>query len=126
MSSPRNRRGRALRLLRGKTELVTIKANMTTMGTQIRRIGNGFVIAVLIGAACAAVATPAAAEVVGHSASARTTREFAAQSSRPRVTIYPRHQQLSANSVRQCRAQYVKEYRPSGTVIVPRVQCWWE
>jgi hypothetical protein len=92
------------------------------MGTQMRRIGNGFVMAVLIGAACTAVATPAAAELVR----VRATHEFAAQSSRPRVTIYPRHQQLSANSVRQCRAQYVKEYRPSGTVIVPRMQCWWE
>jgi hypothetical protein len=122
MNSLRNRRGRGLRIIRGKIEPVTIKADIRAMGTQMRRIGNGFVMAVLIGAACAAVATPAAAEVAG----ARTTHELAAQSSRPRVTIYPRHQQLSANSVRQCRAQYVKEYRPSGTVIVPRMQCWWE
>jgi hypothetical protein len=95
---------------------------MMTMGTQMRRIGNGFVVAALIGAAFTAIAAPAAAEVVG----TRSTHEFAAQSSRPRVTIYPRHQQLTANSVRQCRAQLVKEYRPSGTVIVPRMLCWWE
>lgn len=87
----------------------------------MRRIGSGFVVAVLVGAAFA-VATPASAESV----SARTTHEFAAQSSRPRVTIYPRRQRLSANSVRQCRSQLVKEYRPSGTVIVPKTQCWWE
>ena len=101
----------------------------------------------LAGIALAAVAvavmvTPAAAEFFGckdpkvtvrnyggassHYASARTTHEFAAQSSRPRVTISPRRQQLSSNSVRQCRSQLVKEYRPSGTVIVPRMQCWWE
>jgi hypothetical protein len=95
-----------------------------------------------MGAVIASVATPAAAEFFGckdpkvtvryyggaanHYASARTTREFAAQSSRPRITIYPRHRQLSANSVRQCRAQLVKEYRPSGTVIVPHMTCWWE
>src|SRR6266850_671720 len=28
--------------------------------------------------------------------------------------------------VRQCSARLVQEYRPSGTVIVPRMQCWWE
>jgi hypothetical protein len=28
--------------------------------------------------------------------------------------------------VRQCDAQLVQEYRPSGTVIVPVTRCWWE
>jgi hypothetical protein len=28
--------------------------------------------------------------------------------------------------VRQCTAKLVEEHRPSGTVIVPRMQCWWE
>jgi|SRR5437016_5146995 len=28
--------------------------------------------------------------------------------------------------VRQCEARLLQEYRPSGTVIVPRMQCWWE
>jgi hypothetical protein len=59
-------------------------------------------------------------------ASARTTHEFAAQSARLRITIYPRRMQVTRNSVRQCRASLVKEYRVSGTVIVPRMQCWWE
>jgi hypothetical protein len=27
--------------------------------------------------------------------------------------------------VRECNAELVPEYRPSGTVIVPRMQCWW-
>jgi hypothetical protein len=56
----------------------------------------------------------------------RTTHEFAAQSSRPRITIHPRRTRLSQNSVRQCRSRLVKEYRVSGTVIVPHMQCWWE
>jgi hypothetical protein len=30
------------------------------------------------------------------------------------------------NSVRQCEAHYVQEFRQAGTVIVPRVHCWWE
>lgn len=29
------------------------------------------------------------------------------------------------NSQRVCNARYVQEYRPSGTVIVPRVNCYW-
>jgi hypothetical protein len=60
------------------------------------------------------------------SANARSTYELLAQSKRPRVTIYPRRKYASRNSVRQCRATLVKEYRLSGTVIVPRMQCWWE
>ena len=64
--------------------------------------------------------------VLSDSRSSLFTHEFAAQSSRPRVTIYPRRTQLSRNSVRQCRASLVKEYRVSGTVIVPRMHCWWE
>ena len=59
-------------------------------------------------------------------ASARYTHELAAQTTRPRVTIYPRKHRLSSNSVRQCRATLVKEYRISGTVIVPRTTCWWQ
>lgn len=97
-------------------------------------------LAALLGSAL--VVTPAAAEFFGckdpkvsvryvggaanHYASAGAPHEFAAQSSRPRITIYPRRAQLSPNSVRQCRAQLVKEYRVSGTVIVPRTTCWWE
>ena len=30
------------------------------------------------------------------------------------------------NAVRQCVANYVQEFRPSGTVIVPRMRCWWQ
>lgn len=30
------------------------------------------------------------------------------------------------NSVRQCVAHYEQEFRPAGTVIVPRMHCWWE
>src|SRR5712691_7141073 len=28
-------------------------------------------------------------------------------------------------AVRQCRAWLAQEFRPSGTVIVPRMSCWW-
>ena len=38
--------------------------------------------------------------------------------------VYPRYDP-GPNAVRVCNATYVQEYRPSGTVIVPRVSCRW-
>ena len=38
--------------------------------------------------------------------------------------VYPRYFPGS-NAVRDCTATYVQEYRPSGTVIVPRMHCFW-
>jgi hypothetical protein len=54
--------------------------------------------------------------------SSRTTHEFAAQS-RPRITIVPRP---GPNSKRHCQSWLVTEYRVSGTVIVPKMRCWWD
>jgi hypothetical protein len=52
-----------------------------------------------------------------------------------RLRIYPRYQAEpdgvypryfpGQNAVRECTATYVQEYRPSGTVIVPRMNCYW-
>jgi hypothetical protein len=52
-----------------------------------------------------------------------------------RLRIYPRYQAEpdgvypryfpGQNAVRECNATYVQEYRPSGTVIVPRMNCYW-
>jgi len=38
--------------------------------------------------------------------------------------VYPRYYP-GPNAVRDCSATYVQEYRPSGTVIVPRMSCYW-
>jgi hypothetical protein len=38
--------------------------------------------------------------------------------------VYPRYYP-GRNAVRDCTATYVQEYRPSGTVIVPRMSCYW-
>jgi hypothetical protein len=38
--------------------------------------------------------------------------------------VYPRYYP-GRNAVRECNAHYVQEYRPSGTVIVPRMNCFW-
>jgi hypothetical protein len=38
--------------------------------------------------------------------------------------VYPRYYP-GRNAVRECNATYVQEYRASGTVIVPRMNCAW-
>jgi hypothetical protein len=38
--------------------------------------------------------------------------------------VYPRYYP-GPNAVRECTATYVQEFRPSGTVIVPRMSCFW-
>ncbi|KJC61374.1 hypothetical protein UP10_07430 [Bradyrhizobium sp. LTSPM299] len=35
------------------------------------------------------------------------------------------HYNPGPNAVRSCTATYVQEYRPSGTVITPRMNCYW-
>ena len=52
---------------------------------------------------------------------------------RPRVRIYQQGDDRGVspsynpgpNAVRECSANYVQEYRPSGTVITPRLNCYW-
>jgi hypothetical protein len=38
--------------------------------------------------------------------------------------VYP-HYNPGPDAVRVCNAHYVQEFRPSGTVIVPRMSCYW-
>ncbi len=38
--------------------------------------------------------------------------------------VYPRYNP-GPNAVRDCTATYVQEHRPSGTVITPRMNCYW-
>ena len=58
-----------------------------------------------------------------------TIEEFSAQSRKilhrttRRVRIY--RNVPGPNAVRVCNAHYEQEYRPSGTVIVPRMTCYW-
>lgn len=51
---------------------------------------------------------------------------------RPRVRIYREDERgvypsyhPGSGAVRDCVAHYVQEFRPSGTVIVPRMNCHW-
>lgn len=42
-----------------------------------------------------------------------------------RLRVYREHGYLPPNAVRTCNAWYEQEFRPSGTVIVPRMRCRW-
>ncbi len=90
-------------------------------------------------AACSLLAPGAEAQVTSQSArtaQARTAEPFA-QPVRPprRIRVYPRYlaepdgvyprYNPGPNAVRVCNASYVQEFRPSGTVIVPRMTCVW-
>jgi hypothetical protein len=44
-----------------------------------------------------------------------------------RIRVYPLPQSYPGpNAVRECTSWIAPEYRPSGTVIVPKMHCWWE
>jgi hypothetical protein len=40
---------------------------------------------------------------------------------RPRIRVTPDPRSFK----RDCVAWYEQEWRPSGTVVVPRMRCWW-
>jgi hypothetical protein len=93
-------------------------------------------LAILAGCALAAisVATNSPVEAqgtsvrAGQSAIAAPSIEVSAQSRRrPRtqLRIYRERAYLPPNAVRACDAWYEQEFRPSGTVIVPRMRCRW-
>jgi hypothetical protein len=55
-----------------------------------------------------------------------------ARKRRPRVRIYREDERgvypsynPGSDAVRDCTAHYVQEFRPSGPVIVPRMNCYW-
>jgi hypothetical protein len=45
---------------------------------------------------------------------------------RTRLRVTPlRRAPLDRRAYRQCQDWYETEHRPSGTVIVPKMRCWW-
>jgi hypothetical protein len=60
---------------------------------------------------------PAAAETAPGATAAPS--DVSAQR-RPRIRVYP-----GRLLYRECTFRLVQEWRPSGTVIVPRQRCWW-
>src|ERR1700683_2629603 len=70
-----------------------------------------------------AQATPSAAETSRHVRPRTRIRVYPTYETGP-DGVYPRYNP-GPNAVRECSATYVREYRPSGTVIVPRMSCFW-
>ena len=91
----------------------------------------------LIAAAMSLLTAPRADAATDTSASNVATRvatEMSAQQRRrPRVRIYRSIDERGvfpqyfpgSNAVRDCTVNYVQEFRPSGTVIVPNMKCAW-
>jgi hypothetical protein len=85
----------------------------------------GLFLALPVGAHAASVGKEASG-----AATKLTAEEFSAQSRQiirrtRRVPIYGGSHYLSPNAVRICNVHYEQEYRPSGTVIFPRMHCYW-
>jgi hypothetical protein len=77
---------------------------------------------ILLAAAVAVLAvTPAAAEPTVKTRETAASSDVSAQSRpRARLRVYP-----GRLLYRDCDFKLVQEWRPSGTVIVPRQRCWW-
>jgi hypothetical protein len=77
--------------------------------------------------------SPAAAQSTGargvdHATAAQPIEATAQQRRRRAPTqlrVYRDRAYLPPNAVRTCDAWYEQEFRPSGTVIVPRMRCRW-
>jgi hypothetical protein len=94
-------------------------------------------LAIVAGLACAmsamsfAASSPAEAQVVrnGQRAGVAQPVDVTAQARRRRAPtqLYITRQRtyLPPTAVRTCDAWYEPEFRPSGTVIVPRMRCRW-
>lgn len=74
-----------------------------------------------------ASAAPAARDAA--TATSAPASDLSAQTRRrgpTRLRVHPIYRELGPNAVRQCVAHYEQEHRVAGTVIVPRMHCWWE
>lgn len=90
------------------------------------RLGAAFVLTAGLALALPAADATAAGQRDAASARPSSMVETSAQSRlRPRVRIYRDNRPLGPNAVRHCEAHYEREFRPSGTVIVPRMTCFW-
>lgn len=81
----------------------------------------------MLGVAASDTADAQTAAPVSQTAAPVSSTDLTAQRrvrrSPTRLRVY--RQFPGPNSQRVCNARYVQEYRPSGTVIVPVVNCYW-
>jgi hypothetical protein len=94
-----------------------------------RAILTGFMWAAFSVAANSPAEAQGAGARSGQSADAAQSIEASAQSRRrrapTRLYITRERTYLPPTAVRACDAWYEQEFRPSGTVIVPRMRCRW-
>jgi hypothetical protein len=106
----------------------------------IMRIGSAILSLAFAGTFLLPVAA-AQAQAAPHAQTAQASQpgtELSAQSRRhrrppTRIRVYPRYNPDDVypryfpgrNAVRDCTAHLVQEFRPSGTVITPRMDCFW-
>lgn len=98
------------------------------------------VVAALVLAAAQAAAESRSAGVAPLEISAQRADPAVRARPRARLRVYPRYPYRTYSSpyplayeieypgpgfVRECASRLVPENRPSGTVIVPRMRCWW-
>jgi hypothetical protein len=99
--------------------------------TMMALLGTAAVVGVTL--ASAAQAEPRGTAVQERSS---PSTDVSAQRRVKRIPIHPRYEghwepdvvpryNPGPNAVRVCNAHYVQEARPSGTVIVPRMSCYW-
>jgi hypothetical protein len=80
-----------------------------------------------LGSLTGASAHEATARAVVPAAEAYAQRRLRLRRAPLRIRVTPlARPELPSNAVRQCVARLVQENRPSGTVVVPRMWCWWE
>jgi uncharacterized lipoprotein YbaY len=100
----------------------------------MRRLGlatlaAGALIAIGVAANSPARAQEASVRAGQGANAAQDGLEASAQSRRrgapTQLRVYRERVYLPPNAVRACDAWYEQEFRPSGTVIVPRMRCRW-
>lgn len=93
----------------------------------------GLAVGLAIALGAGPLASPASAQTASTQMARTIPGERAAVNRRPRVRIYRERDERGVypsynpgpNAVRDCTAHLVQEFRPSGTVIVPRMNCFW-
>jgi hypothetical protein len=83
---------------------------------------------------------PDAGAAAANSRAQSQTAQSQVRRTRPRIRVQPLYpyrryhsfyplpydvEYPGPNAKRDCSVRYVSEYRPSGTVVVPRMSCWW-
>jgi hypothetical protein len=97
----------------------------------MKRLGQAAIL-VILGCAMASPAERVAAQTSGSVKLAQAVPHDRYRRP-PRIRVTPYYQEQGVvphynpgpNAVRVCDAHYEQEFRPSGTVIVPRMRCYW-